>query len=319
MYNESKITFIKCALAFLMIGYSTQASAIADTITVYLNKNGRQVNSIEKAEMIWRSYKLDNGNWVRMILNKHNVPIKKETFSDESLSVLSGSYTSYKNGIPYSKGAYLKGHKAGSWITFTSELKAAEVKNYVRDTLNGKYVQYWPDGSPKITGNFFKGQKDGEWKYFYKDGKNAIIENYTENGEITDSLYQDNYGNKVFRSTLLKQPTYPGGPAAYADYLSKNLKNPWGSQNAAIGTVIVSFIVNLSGEAEDLEVIAASNLKMADEALRVIKASKWIQGNVLGEPASLWLQIPIKFSFSAPRTTIKVTTTYKTITEGRRN
>ncbi|MEM2144090.1 MAG: hypothetical protein QW279_01920, partial [Candidatus Jordarchaeaceae archaeon] len=99
-----------------------------------------------------------------------------------------------ENGRIISEGTYdKKGKKQGSFKIFDPETGIArEEKVYMRDTLvakgpvdenfkrNGKWEEYYTDGSLKSTGEYKNGKKEGEWKYFFRNGNIEQIGKYLQ-------------------------------------------------------------------------------------------------------------------------------------------
>lgn len=81
-------------------------------------------------------------------------------------------------------------------------------------------------------------------------------------------------------TTVQVEAKYPGGPAAWRSYLTRNLRSDVPSENGAPAgrnyTVIVSFIVDKNGTVSEVKAENDPGYGTADEAVRVIKRSgKW--------------------------------------------
>jgi periplasmic protein TonB len=89
---------------------------------------------------------------------------------------------------------------------------------------------------------------------------------------------------------------YPGGMAAWARYLNKNLHYPDEAVNNEIqGDVVVQFIVDKEGNVSDVEAVAGPN-ELRDEAVRVIKKSgKWEPAVQNGRKVKSYKKQPVKF------------------------
>jgi protein TonB len=96
--------------------------------------------------------------------------------------------------------------------------------------------------------------------------------------EDSISIKEDD-SDKLMSCNLETEAEYPGGPAAWQRFLSKNLKCPTDSSGNGIpGTVVVQFIVNEDGNVTDVKAISGSE-PLSTEAVRVIKkSSKWTPG-----------------------------------------
>jgi protein TonB len=91
---------------------------------------------------------------------------------------------------------------------------------------------------------------------------------------------------------------YPGGPAAWARYLGKNMRYPDDAVNNEIqGTVVVQFIVDKEGNISDAEAISGpTEGGLREEAIRVIKKSgKWTPAVQNGRQVKSYKKQPVVF------------------------
>ena len=107
-------TLMLCALILISMSVFAQQS---DTLYSYTNIGGKEVKK-EKAINVYKVYKLDSAIWVRTTSNHNLILLKRETFSDEKLTILNGSYVEYENGKVKLKGSYIDGKKTGTWIVY---------------------------------------------------------------------------------------------------------------------------------------------------------------------------------------------------------
>src|SRR5450631_4379167 len=93
---------------------------------------------------------------------------------------------------------------------------------------------------------------------------------------------------------------YPGGQAAWARYLNKNLHYPDEAvSNEIQGDVVVQFIVDKEGLVSEVEAVSGPN-QLRDEAVRVIKKSgKWTTAVQNGRQVKYYKKQPIKFRLEA--------------------
>ncbi len=92
-------------------------------------------------------------------------------------------------------------------------------------------------------------------------------------------------------------PTFPGGKAALAKFISKSIKYPEDALNAGkSGTVYVNIRINEKGEIEEAKVKKSVFPSLDKEALRVVKAMpNWNPGKQDGKPVSCDIDLPIEF------------------------
>jgi TonB family protein len=83
----------------------------------------------------------------------------------------------------------------------------------------------------------------------------------------------------------------------YQKYPSQAVKN--GIQ----GRVMVSFVIDKSGEVRDVKVTRSVDPLLDDEAIRIVSASpKWRPGKVKGQRVNVELTIPIEFKLTKNKT-----------------
>ena len=94
---------------------------------------------------------------------------------------------------------------------------------------------------------------------------------------------------------------FPGGMAAWARFLNKNLHFPDDAQNNGIqGKVVVQFVVDREGNVSDVEAISGPEQGgLREEAVRVIKKSgKWVPGNQNGKAVKSYKRQPVTFQIT---------------------
>jgi len=101
----------------------------------------------------------------------------------------------------------------------------------------------------------------------------------------------------VYYSGVDVMPEFPGGHAAMAAYITKNLRYPDVAREAGIeGKVFVRFVVTKTGDVADVEVSKGINSSCDAEAVRVVKAMpKWVPGKQNGQNVNVMFTLPIAF------------------------
>jgi TonB family protein len=117
---------------------------------------------------------------------------------------------------------------------------------------------------------------------------NKYVNNEKEN---KDTSYPKTY------SKVEIEADYPGGPAAWVQYLNKNVKYPQEAINNEIqGTVVVQFIVNIDGTVSDIKISKSDNKILNEEVIRIIKNSgNWIPAMQHGKKVRSYKKQPIVF------------------------
>ncbi|PZX47576.1 energy transducer TonB [Algoriphagus chordae] len=93
-------------------------------------------------------------------------------------------------------------------------------------------------------------------------------------------------------------PSYAGGYDALCEYLNKNLHYPYLAKVRGIeGRVVVEFVINESGNIEDIKLVESLSGSLDEEALRLVrKMPRWIPASHNGIAKSVRYQLPIQFS-----------------------
>lgn len=101
---------------------------------------------------------------------------------------------------------------------------------------------------------------------------------------------------KVF-DFVEQMPSFPGGDAALAEFLSKTIRYPVAAEEAEIeGRVVVQFVVEKDGSISDVRVVRPVDPSLDKEAIRVVKAMpKWIAGKQNGAAVRCKFNLPVRF------------------------
>lgn len=103
---------------------------------------------------------------------------------------------------------------------------------------------------------------------------------------------------KVIHTIVEQMPSFPGGDAALAKFLSSNLRYPPRAEEMGIkGRVTCQFVVETDGSITDARVVRGVDPDLDREALRVIKSMpKWIPGKQNGKSVRVRFTCPINFT-----------------------
>jgi TonB family protein len=115
----------------------------------------------------------------------------------------------------------------------------------------------------------------------------SIVENTSEYAESN---------SKVF-DVVEQMPSFPGGPSAMIQYLSKNQQYPVDAEKNGIqGRVIVTFVVECDGSITNVRVVKSVDPSLDKEALRVVKSMPlWIPGKQNGSAVRVKYTVPVTF------------------------
>ena len=100
---------------------------------------------------------------------------------------------------------------------------------------------------------------------------------------------------------LDKQPEFPGGQAAFYNYVRDHLRIPEVGVDLNV-RMLVTFIVEKDGTMTDISVSKDPGFGLRKEAIRMMSAveEKWLPGLKDGEPVRVRYALPIKVVAKAP-------------------
>ncbi|MCF8238473.1 MAG: TonB family protein [Saprospiraceae bacterium] len=131
-------------------------------------------------------------------------------------------------------------------------------------------------------------KRDGQWSYFL------------HNQRLIDEPIFERYARVPRFSPCLSCSLKEADQKAQKDmltYIYTHIKYPGDArENGIEGTVVVSFIVNKSGQIREPEVIYTLSDDCDEEALRVILSMpNWVPGEIDGKPVNCRFKLPIKY------------------------
>jgi len=140
------------------------------------------------------------------------------------------------------------------------------------------------------------------------DLKNAAISDVTKKGTDDagnlDGVIESNSGtgptvdNSVHTINSIEvMPAFPGGEAAWAKFLQKNLRYPQEAMEAGIsGKVYISFVVEKDGHLSNITVERTPGYGLDAEAVRVLKlVPPWKPGIQNGQAVRVRYNMPFNF------------------------
>jgi TonB family protein len=310
---------MKKTLLFLLLFFAASLTfAQGDTATIFTDIDFNIVDKA-KADLMLKSYKMDNSGYIYEKYNSNKVLLLRETYSDNNLQIKHGAYGEYRNGKLIYKGAYSKGNREGIFMSYDTLGRVLETKTFLRDSATGPNLSYWSNGNKREEGNYLNNTRVGLWVKYYKNGNVAIKETFSDKKidlleieklkkkdrraafqklRYLDSLFLDINGQPTTREKIGTEAIYPGGIEKFYEFIAKSVKYPHQARDKGLqGTVVLSFTINEKGEIEDLRVESAAYPILVKEALRVVRLTKnWTPATLAGEKISVKTTFPIKFS-----------------------
>jgi protein TonB len=131
------------------------------------------------------------------------------------------------------------------------------------------------------------------------DNKQQVVQAPVEDkGTQIVEVKKDDDENKIFNKVEI-EAGFPGGDAAWRNYLQKNLNGSVPVDNGAgegSYTVVVKFVVSKDGSLSDVSCESDPGFGMCQEAIRVIKKTKnWTPAQQNGRIVNAYRRQPITF------------------------
>ncbi|HRZ97691.1 MAG TPA: energy transducer TonB [Paludibacter sp.] len=133
-------------------------------------------------------------------------------------------------------------------------------------------------------------QKNVKFSFETKSNKGLITTiQYLDSTQLVD-------GDIVFQ-VVEQMPVFPGGDQALFQYISQNIEYPEISKdNEEEDRIILSFVINQTGNVVNVEAAKGKYPLLIDEAIRLVnKMPLWIPGKQRGKPVSVKYLMPINF------------------------
>ena len=92
-------------------------------------------------------------------------------------------------------------------------------------------------------------------------------------------------------------PSFPGGPSKMFEFVEKNIRYPKAAEEEEMyGRVIVSFVVERTGELSNIKIVKSVSPSLDKEAIRVVKSMpRWNPGKQSGMKVRVKYTIPVTF------------------------
>ena len=226
----------------------------------------------------------------------------------------------YKNGKIESQGEYKNNNRINKWIEnnedgslrlesyYENGLAQHEWKyyynsgelmrrtNFINGKAEGSSKGYFKNGLIKEDLNFVNDTMKGNQFTFYENGKKKRVEIYEKGKRIKAECYDMNEKKIPFFEYFIHPVFKDGGEPGLFDFLKSKIKYP----KAAIlknieGKVIVKFEILKDGTPSNVSVIKSVDPLLDNEALRIVKLTKWIPGTRDGELDIFEFTLPVEF------------------------
>lgn len=298
--------------------------AIAQRQNLYFLKNNGQYVKLRDSADYLRIVKEPEGGSALYVVNEHFLDGTNKSMGYSSKidpPVYEGQYISYyKNGKKRMMGSFNKGklrdtvfnyYPNGNLYTITAYSYTADGKplkyfKSVKDSTgrdlvtdgNGECV-FYDDEFKSISerGKIKNGLYDGEWLGEASRAGAKYKEIYVD-GHMVSGESIDRDGTVYTYTKARVEPQFKNGMNAFYTYLKKTIRYPEQCyKNGIQGKVLLKFMVMKDGSIEKISVMNEVHPALAQEAVRVIKASPlWEPGSLRGKPANVVYNVPVSFT-----------------------
>jgi uncharacterized protein len=203
-----------------------------DTITVFFDKDWKEVDNENLAVYFRKAYPDSNKMWTACDYYISKKIQMTGTYKSKRLNARQGHFIYFfengqkssegdivndrreglwnfwhENGRKESDGKFIKDKKEGIWVYYHDNGQKKAEGNFVADKHEGVWVYWFNSGEKKTEGKFLYGLKSGVWVYWYKNGQVSSEESF-DLGIITAAMaYHDN-GNILFKGVYVDNRKY---------------------------------------------------------------------------------------------------------------
>ena len=287
---------------FLLISLCNSAIAQRDTLIFFFDREFKSVQK-NKAEFIEVLVRRD-AIWEAYVALRNGAKVMTGYYLDSLRTTGEGPFAYYyDNGKPESRGYYHNGKEEGWWVQWNDEgllmdssyfSGGVKVKQELFDyDVNGKPTGYhfaeasknfrknvslYRDGSPRNILTWIDDdgvdsafdEKTGELASItrWKDNKRTLVVKFNKDGSVKNQPKQNN------DDAEMRLPHYPGGHAAFQEYLDVHLHIP-GRVKQEIhfnDRVTFSFKLDEKGSPGDIKLIDIANPDLNDMIIRLLQS-----------------------------------------------
>lgn len=162
----------------------------------------------------------------------------------------------------------------------------------------GLHRHYRNSGALHWTDEYLDGKLHGELRSYYPQGQIKRIERYRTGEFVSGECFQEDGSPREF-TRMQQVPEFPGGEAAMKAFIEKNFEYPRKAlKNGVEGQVLVSFVVDKTGEVTDIKVVRDIGWGCGQEAVRLLRIMpRWTPGFNDDNPVKVRYSLPFNFYF----------------------
>ncbi|MGD9993487.1 MAG: TonB family protein [Salinivirgaceae bacterium] len=232
----------------------------------------------------------EKGNLIYKFSFYHEVPVQFTKIGENSIGY------NYLGNIKDGSG-YLKTYSNDK----DGERHLITLINLKDSVYNGEIAGFSISDKPVFQGQYKNGFMTGEWSFYNYLGELKTSKTYY----VSDSLSSDpdepitkNYNERFFN--VQQMPEFPGGDINLRSEIAKRLIYPDFCKEKRIqGRVFIQFVVNTTGEIEQVKAVKKVHPLLDATAIKVIEEiPPWTPGFQYGIPVKVSFTVPINFSLN---------------------
>lgn len=239
----------------------------------------------------------DDGEEVEL----HKALFKEVTQEDASGEVISTRYR-LKDDTKLREYSYIynaqgKKLKHGTHTEWYASGQQMTEKHFRNDSLTGPHTRWYENGQVHFSRKYHRYQLVDTLRSYYPSGALRRVEVYAKGKMLTGDVF-DEAGKKIKYVPMEVMPEYPGGEMKMLTWLGKNVRYPATAQRAgAQGLVVLSFLVDTSGQISNIEILQGFHPDCEAEAIKAVKQfPKFNPGTIEGVPTEMTYIFPLRFA-----------------------
>ncbi len=173
-----------------------------------------------------------------------------------------------------------------------------KVEKHLRnDSLTGPHTRWYENGQVHISRQHHRYELVDTLRSYYESGALRRLEVYNKGKMQAGKVYNE-AGEEIKYVPMEVMPEYPGGEMQMLTWLGKNVRYPAKAQlSGAQGLVVLSFLVDTSGQISNIEVLQGFHPDCEAEAIKAVKQfPKFKPGTIEGVPTEMTYIFPLRFA-----------------------
>ncbi|MHA4809005.1 energy transducer TonB [Flavitalea flava] len=164
-------------------------------------------------------------------------------------------------------------------------IKIESYQDEQKSVRQGLFAWYNKEGRMDSSGYFYRGLPDKDWIYPDETWKIRTTKHYDKGIALTQKEFEEKLKAMEIidpaypdLSRLSPESYYPGGSRGWNQYLGKNFRYPDRAVNNMVdGRVLACFLIEPTGQIQDIQILQSVELSLDEETIRVLKnSSTWV-------------------------------------------